>query len=215
MAFSQKEQQQINAIVRRFEADTRVEAVASVIQKADDCPEIPWKAYALGSAIGAVLTFAFIFLRPDWSSGWIGAYDAMVLIGLGAVVAAATPFLPVAARLFLDPVGANAEARQYALTLFLEHELFRTSERRALLVLISRFERCAQIIVDKGLAAYAPAAELDRIAASVRALLVSQGPVACMEAVFEALRLMLARRGLVFKASTNEIEGTMAHPNNA
>lgn len=106
MAFSDKEQQQINTLVRRFEANTGVEAVARVIRKADAYPEIPWKAYALGSAIGAVFAFAFKFLRPDRSTEWTGASDAMIVIGLGAFFAVATPFVPAAARLFLDPVRA-------------------------------------------------------------------------------------------------------------
>lgn len=214
MAFSDKEQQQINAIVRRFEADTGVEAVASVIQKADAYPEIPWKAYALGSAIGALLAIAFKFLRPDWGGESTGAYDAMLVIGLGAVLAAATPFVPAAARLFLDPARARAEARQYALTLFLEHELFRTPERRAALVFVSRFERLALVIVDKGLAAYAPPPELERIAAAGGALLLNQGPVPCIEAVFEDLRALFNERGLVvMRGAADPIEGTMIHAN--
>ena len=53
MPVSQKEQQEINSLVARFEAGTGIQAVAAIVRKADAYPEIPWKAYAIGSAIGA------------------------------------------------------------------------------------------------------------------------------------------------------------------
>src|SRR5687767_10895581 len=48
MPVSEKEQQQINSLVARFEAATGIQAVAAVVAKADAYPEIPWKAYAIG-----------------------------------------------------------------------------------------------------------------------------------------------------------------------
>jgi uncharacterized membrane protein len=64
MPVSEKEQQQINSLVRRFEAETGIEAVAAVVGKADAYPEIPWKAYAIGSAFGALAAVFVPFLDP-------------------------------------------------------------------------------------------------------------------------------------------------------
>ena len=51
MALSEKEQQQINTLVGRFEANTGIQAVAAVVDKADAYPELPWYvATALGAA---------------------------------------------------------------------------------------------------------------------------------------------------------------------
>lgn len=210
MALSEKEQQEINTLVGRFEADTGIEAVAAVIGKADAYPEIPWKAYAVGSAIGALAVVVFPFLLADWSGASTLAFHALAILGAGAVLAAAVTFAPFVARLFLDRVRAQAEARQYALGLFVEREVFRTTHRRAVLVLVTRFERVAVIIADSGLAQYAPPPELERIAISMRSVLVSQGPAAAFESAFDALRALLARAAFAAPgAPPNQLDNTV------
>src|SRR5688572_27814052 len=111
MAVSEKEQQQINTLVRRFESDTGIEAVAAVVGKADAYPEIPWKAYAMGSALGALVVVFFPLLLTDWNVMWTLTLAAMVLLGTGAVLATAAAFFPAFGRLFLDRVRAEGEAR--------------------------------------------------------------------------------------------------------
>ena len=210
MALSEKEQQEINTLVGRFEADTGIEAVAAVIAKADAYPEIPWKAYAVGSAIGALVTVVFPLLLADWNIASTLAFHAMAVLGAGAVLAAAATFTPSLARLFLDRVRAQTEARQYALGIFVEREVFRTTQRRAVLVLVSRFERVAVIIADSGLTQYVPPPELERIAIAMRDVLVSQGSTAAFDAGFDALRAALARTGFERAAPfRNELDDTV------
>ena len=50
MRLSAKEQQEIKALAQQFEQASGAQAVAAVVGKADDYPDIPWKAFALGVA---------------------------------------------------------------------------------------------------------------------------------------------------------------------
>jgi putative membrane protein len=69
----------------------------------------------------------------------------------GAVFALLTVFVHGFARFFLSTHRATVEVRQYAESLFLSRELFATSERTGLLMLVSLFERQVFILPDKGL----------------------------------------------------------------
>ena len=187
MPVSEKEQQQINSLVARFEAGTGIQAVAAIVGKADAYPEIPWKAYAIGSALGALTILLPLSPLADWSVSTLIAFHAMTILGTGAVFAVLAVFIPSIGRLFLDRLRAVGEVRQYAQALFLEREFFRTSDRCAVLVLIGNFERTAVILADKGLAAFAPAEELERIAAAMEPAIAGRGPAAAFEIAFDAL----------------------------
>lgn len=195
MPVSEKERQQINSLVARFEADTGAQAVAAVVGKADAYPEIPWKAYAIGTALGALAAALHPFVLPAWSASYSIALDALVILGAGAAFAAAATLLPAVGRLFLDRLRAQAEARQYALAMFLDREIFRTADRRAVLILLTEFERIAVIVPDTGLAVDAPAAELERISGRMRSLLLRRNPVAAFEAALDGLKALIAARG--------------------
>lgn len=206
MALSEKEQQQINTLVGRFEADTGIQAVAAVIDKADAYPEIPWKGYAIGSALGALAIVLYPHPLTDWSGVSTLAFHAMAILGAGAVLAAAT-LVPGVGRLLLDRVRAEGEARQYAAALFLERELFRTKTRRAALLLVSRFERVTVVLPDTGLSQHAPRTGLDQVAAAMRAALLRNGEVAAFETGFDDLRALLHAHGYVATAlEGNEID---------
>jgi len=197
MPVSEKEQQQINSLVRRFEAETGIEAVAAVVGKADAYPEIPWKAYAIGSAFGALAAVFFPFLSTHWDVSSALAFAAIAILGAGAVFAAGATLVPALGRLFLDGIRAQAEARQCALALFVEREVFRARERCAVLMLVTRFERVAVILPDAGLAQYAPPAELARIARAMRDALVTKGAPAAFESAFTAIETLVKARGFI------------------
>lgn len=195
MPVSEKEQQEINTLVQRFEADTGIEAVAVVVRKADSYPEIPWKAFALGAAIGALAIVIFPLLATRWSVMGTAAYAAMSILGAGSVFAAAAALIRPVGRLLLDGIRAQAEARQYALGIFVEREVFRTRARNAVLLLVARFEGVAVILPDTGLARYAPAEELEQIASAMGFALKAQGAVTAFERGFEGLGTSLRRHG--------------------
>lgn len=200
MPVSEKEQQQINSLVGRFEAATGIQAVAAVGAKADVYPEIPWKAYAIGSALAALAVTCFPFLLADWDSASTLAYYAMAIAGTGAAFAAMAAFVPAAGRLVLDRIRAESEVRQYGLAMFVERQIFCTPERCAILLLVSLYERVAVILPDTGLAQYAPRDETERIAGLMNAALASGGVVAALEAGLEGLSALLTLRGYAPRA---------------
>src|SRR5688572_14988822 len=165
---SEKEQQQINSLVGRFESDTGIEAVAAVVGRCDEYPEIPWKAYALGSALGALAVLLYPAAFADWGVESSLAFDAMAVLGAGATFAALAAFVAPVGRLFLDRTRAEAEARQYAQGMFLDRALFGTRGRRAVLVLASRYEAVGIVLPDAGVARHAPAAEIERVARTMQ-----------------------------------------------
>ena len=118
-----------------------------------------------------------------WSVSSALAFAAAIL-GAGAAFAADATLVPALGRLFLDGIRAQAEARQCALALFVEREVFRARDRCAVLMLVTRFKRVAVILPDAGLAQYAPPAELDRIARAMRDALVTKGAPAAFESAF-------------------------------
>jgi putative membrane protein len=201
MPLSEKEQQQINSLVGRFEAATGIQAIAAVVGKADAYPEIPWKAYAIGSALAALGVTFFPFVLADWDIASTLAYYAMAIAGTGAAFAAMAAFIPAAGRLFLDRIRAEGEVRQYGLAMFVERQIFCTPERCAILVLVSEYERVAAILPDTGLAQYAPRTEAERIADSMNAALRTAGIAAAFEAGFEGLSALIAARGYVPRAA--------------
>jgi putative membrane protein len=198
MPLTEKERQQINTIVARFEADTGIQAVAAVTSRADAYPEIPWKAYAMGSAFGAALAALNPLVISGWTHASLIAFDAMLILSSGATLALVAAFVPSIGRLFLDRLRAQAEALQYAQSMFLERQLFRTRARRAVLVVACRFERIAIVVTDTGLAQYAPPSALNAIGADAKPVL-SRGRgedlVAAFDFVFTRVKALLAQGG--------------------
>jgi putative membrane protein len=195
MPLSQKERQQINTLVARFEADTGIQAVAAMTGKADVYPEIPWKAYAMGSAVGALIAGVAPPIA-EWTHANLIAFDAMLILAAGAALSIGAALLPAIGRLFLDRARAQTEAQQYARSLFLQRELFRTSKRQAVLVLLCRFERVAIVLPDTGLAQYAPRAELAAIEQATGALLSGNGAVPAFEHALDRIKSVLKQSGL-------------------
>jgi uncharacterized membrane protein len=86
------------------------------------------------------------------------------------------------ARLFLDHPRAEAETRQYAEGLFVEHELFTAPGRRGVVLMVAGFERKVVILPDRGLQAALTPAVLESAVAAMTARM-ARGEVA---AAFEA-----------------------------
>ena len=195
MPVSEKEQQEINTLVRRFESDAGVEAVAAVVGKADAYPEIIWRAYAIGSVFGGLAVALLPYLFVDWSVAATAALTAMAILGAGALSATAAVFVPAVGRLFLDRLRAQAKIRQYALSLFVEREIFRTPDRCAVLAVVGRFERAAVMLADTGLCNHVSPAELERIADSMSRAARTRGVTAAFEHGFDTLRGVLRASG--------------------
>lgn len=200
------EQRAVTERAARVEAATGVEIVVAAVAKSDTYPEIPWKAFALGVATGVLGVAIAALLAPAWSALHPIVLGAVVL-ATGAVLSLASVFCLPVARSFLDPHRADLEVRQHAAMLFRGHRLDRTQRRAAALLLVSRFERRAHVLVDAAVADRVADVELETVVARV-AEHARRGDLArAMIAALDALESTLIARGFVGPAGADEIRG--------
>jgi len=140
----------LEKLIVEAERQTRAQIVMAVIRRSDNYCEIPWKAFAFGTSVtGLVVLFLDLFF-PVWVTGATILLSVTAIIVIGAFLALLTVLLPWFARLFLARHRRETEPLQYAESLFLSHELFRTKGRRGILLFVSRFERQVVILPDTG-----------------------------------------------------------------
>jgi putative membrane protein len=150
MYFSTEQTARLQELADRLERRTGVEILTAVVGKCDTYPEIPWKAFALGSAGGALAFWALTFLQPERIPAAGALLPVMIVLGAGALFVLLSVFWPAFARLFLDGTRAETETLQYARSVFWEREIFRTRDRTGILLLVSLFERRVVLLPDKG-----------------------------------------------------------------
>ncbi len=181
MYFSQDQSQALNSRIHALEKSTGVELVAAVVDKCDHYPEIPWKAFALGAAAGALMMLIQVVMRPDWRSA---LPPLLTILGTGSLMALLTVVWPGWARCFLDKIRAAGEMRQYAQSLFLTHEVFRVPDRCGILLVVGLFERQVVVLPDRGVESRLPPDALTNVIDAMLPLL-KQGNR--REALFEGL----------------------------
>lgn len=205
MLLSTKEQQEINGLARQFEAASGAQTVAAVVGKADDYPDIPWKAFALGAGLAALAVVADEFINPDWASIHAPLRDAAAILAAGVLCALAAAFVPGLGRLFLNRERAATEVRQYAEGIFLQRELFRTHDRIGMLIMVCRFERKVVILPDTGIARYLSRDDLDTAIAAMTPRLAQWQAVDAFRAGFDVLAATLARHNFHPQTHGNEL----------
>lgn len=195
MHVSEEEQSQINRLVAEVEAKNGIQVLIVIVSRADAYPEIPWKAFAIGAVFSAVIAMAYAIYLPAGADAHAGVLVSSVTIA-GATLAALTLFMPAFARLFVSPLRAEAEVRQYAEAAFFQRGLFETRKRIGLLLLIARFEREAALVADTAIRRHIPDDQLAAAAARVRPLLarnrMAAGCAACLNAITLQLKGRLA-----------------------
>ncbi len=148
---SDLDRQRLDQRVKETEKRTGAQIVLAVVQRSDAYTEIPWIAFALGASMAGL----WVCLRIALSSGWFSQIENLIsvgaILGTGAVFALLTVLIPAFARVFLLRHRAETEVRQYAESLFLRRELFATTERTGILLLVSLFERRIVLLPDKGI----------------------------------------------------------------
>ncbi len=210
MRLNTQEQQEINALARQFEQTSGAQAVAAVVGKADDYPDIPWKAFALGVSLAALAVVADEFINPDWASIHTPVRDAALILATGILTAVLSMYVAVFARLFLDRARVADEIRQYAQGMFLQRELFRTRERVGILILVCRFERKVFILPDSGISRHLAPGEIDAVIAVMAPPLAQWQPVHAFRAGFDALTALLASKPFQPQRHGNELpDGTV------
>lgn len=205
MLLSTKEQQEINELAQQFEAATGAQAVAAVVGRADDYPDITWKAFALGAGFAAAAVVADEFMRPDWASIHKPWLDITVILGCGVLLAVLAAYVPMVARVFLDRARAADEVRQYAEGIFLKREMFRTAERVAVLIMVCRFEHKVYILPDVGIARVLGRAERDAVIAAMAPALKAWQPVPAFRTGFDTLAATLKQKQFQPQARGNEL----------
>jgi putative membrane protein len=148
---SENDRTQLDQQIAEAEKRTKVQIILAAVKRSDSYAELPWKAFALGASIAGLLVFVLDLLLPGWISNAMLLVSVAATLAAGAVLALLTVLLPGLARLFLSAHRAEAEVRQYAESFFLSREMFATSRRSGILLLVSLFERQIIILPDKGL----------------------------------------------------------------
>jgi putative membrane protein len=205
MKLSEPEKTKIRELAAHVEARTGVQVLTVVAGKSDTYPEIPWKAFALGAALAALGVAAAAFLKPGWNLS-PPLLPGIAILGTGMLLAAACIFLQPFARVFLAGERSAEETRQHAQTLFLERNLSRTPMRRAVLILVSLFERRTSIVADTGIVDRVTQAEIENIAASMEAALGGGRASAALTSGLPALEALLLRYGFASPGDKDDIE---------
>lgn len=148
---SDHDRNRLDGLISEVEKRTGTQIVLSVIQRSDSYAELPWKSFALGTSVTGLLVFILDVLSSGWFPGITVLMAVAGVLAGGAILALLSVLIPGFAKLFLSAFRAEVEVRQYAESLFLSHELFTTSKRTGILVLVSLFERKVVILPDSGL----------------------------------------------------------------
>ncbi len=152
MYFTDDQTANLKDLIGKIEKRTGVQLVAAVVGKCDSYPEIPWKAFALTSAVSSLAVLVQALVHDGCALLRVPQFAVAFVIGTGAACALLSVFWHAFGRLFLDRGRAEAEIDQYARAFFFEHELFRTSGRTGILLLVGLYERRVVIVPDSGVA---------------------------------------------------------------
>jgi len=191
---SDHDRKQLDALISDVEKRTNTQIVLAVIQRSDIYAELPWKAFALGASITGLLVFVLDLIFSDWYSMVTGLIAVSGILAGGAVFASLTLLIPGFAKRFLSASRAEVEVRQYAESLFLSRELFATSNRTGILMLVSLFERKVVILPDKGLSDTLPADGLQSIIAAMTIFLKKREIRRAFEAGLEQFSQILGTK---------------------
>jgi len=141
----------LDTLIKETETSTNTQIVLAVIRRSDNYEELPWKAFALGASIAGLLILVLNLISNTWYQQETTLFMVAGTLAGGFVFALLTVLAPGFAKRFLSIHRAEVEVRQYAESLFLDRELFATSRRTGILLLVSLFERKIVILPDKGL----------------------------------------------------------------
>ncbi|HBH86730.1 MAG TPA: hypothetical protein DDY17_03895 [Syntrophaceae bacterium] len=148
---SDQERSHLDQRIAEVEKRTGAQIVLAVIERSDCYAELPWKAFALAVSVASLFVFFLHVLWPEWSTQTTVLLALVMTLAAGAVCALMAVYLPWFARLFLADHRREMEVRQYAESLFLSRQLFSTSKRSGILLLVSLFERQVIVLPDTGI----------------------------------------------------------------
>jgi putative membrane protein len=192
---SNEERGQLDQRIADAEKRTGAQIVLAVIERSDSYPELPWKVFALGASIAGLLVFGMNLLWPLTSPINAALLAIVMILAAGAGFALLSVFVPDFARLFLNAHRAEVETRQYAESLFLSKQMFATSKRKAVLLLVSIFERQISVLPDTGLARELNQEATDKIINHMRPYLTAGKTARAMDAGLKKLAEIISAGG--------------------
>lgn len=190
-----EERGQLDQRIADVEKRTGAQIVLAVIERADAYPEIPWKAFALGTSIAGFFVLGMNLLWPVTSSMTAALLAIVMVLGAGAALALLCVLAPDFARLFLPAHRAEEETRQYAESLFLSKQMFATTKRQAVLLLVSIFERQIFVLPDTGLTQKLNQETTDKIIKHMRPYLIAGKSARALDAGLKKLAEIIAGDG--------------------
>lgn len=205
MQLSEQDKERLAARVAALEAKTGAQVVTALVARSDSYPEAPWKAFALGAALAALVMATGSLLARDWEAGQSALYNAAAVLGSGAVLAFLTLFIAPLARLFTDRMRRSAEVGQHARSMFFDRGLDRTRGRIGILLLVSLFERQVVLLADDGFEAKIGDADWQELTRRVTLLLRHDGTVGALHAALDGLEALLLAQGFRGDGSANEL----------
>jgi putative membrane protein len=146
-----EEHSRLNKQINDAEKQTNSQIVLATVKRSDSYAEIPWIAFATGISVVGFFVFLFDLFLLQWVTNSDIFISLLITMAAGVLLAVLTIFSPFIARIFLSKNRRETETKQYAESMFLNRELFATTGRRGVLLLISLFERQIIILPDKGL----------------------------------------------------------------
>lgn len=182
-----EERVRLNERIAEVEKRTGAQVVLAVIGKSDTYTEIPWKAFALGASGAGLLVLLMNIPWPLTSPVTAALLAIVMMLSAGAGFALLSVFIPDFARLFLSAHRASVETRQYAESLFLSRQLFATRERKAVLLLVSLFERRVVVLPDTGLCRQLNREATDKVVEHMRLYLKAGKTARALEAGLKKL----------------------------
>ena len=199
-----EERSRLNKDIADAEKRTGAQIVLAVIERSDSYAEIPWKAFALGASIAGFLALVMNLLRPLTSAVTAALLAIVMILVAGAGFALLCVFFPNFARLFLPGHRAEVETRQYAESLFLSREMFATRERKAVLLLISLFERRIVVLPDVGLTRQLNKEAIEKILKHMRVYLKAGHTAQALDAGLKKLEEIISAN-VQPESSVNEL----------
>lgn len=206
MKLNETDKSEIRRVTRLLEERTGIQVLAVVTGKSDNYPEIPWRAFSMGTALATLGLITSAALSPVWSRS-SSMLPMIAPLGAGLVLAIASIFVHPIARLFLGKEREKEETKQYAQSLFLERGLSRTGSRIAVLMLVSQFEKRGVITADAGILDRIPVGKLEEIGEQMSVELTRGGAFRGLATGLEGLEKILLGHGFAAAGGRNEIPG--------
>ena len=160
--FSAEDLERIRAAVREAESKISGEVVPVFVEKSGH--------YMIANYRAAVLAATFVFLLIVLFDRYVpslSVYDPVLMftiVVLGGVIGALmAQFIPLVKRLMLNQNHFDAATHQRANAMFLDEEVFNTSQRTGIMIFVSFFEREVIVMADTGISKVVDQKEWDNL----------------------------------------------------